>query len=459
MAWRRAAAGRRRGGFAGKGIWLSTLALTAAAAASCVTDPPPPPEDPLVARGRALFFTETFAGNGRTCATCHREEDNFGLSPELIATLPADDPLFVAETNPDLATGFENPRLMRAQGLILENLDGFDDLERVFVMRGVPHTLAMSTSVASRDGPHTGWSGDGAPGDGTLRSFATGAVIQHFTRKTTRIPGEDFRLPTEEELDALEAFMLSIGRQEDPALPLSLTSTVAARGQEIFLSSAEGKCSACHFNAGANADPAVFGEGAGNLNFDTGVEEAPGKPQDGSGELVPDDDGLGAPGDGTFNTPPLVEAADTGPFFHDSSVATLEDAVAFYNSEAFAESPSGRALIDATGSAIDLDDDEVFAVAAFLRVLNALENIRQADVYLREARAYAETAQGERGLRLAPEEIRDAVAVLEAGRLHDDATAKLRASLESLARGDATAIGDALADLADARAAIVREEL
>jgi hypothetical protein len=38
---------------------------------------------------------------------------------------------------------------------------------------------------------------------------------------------------------------------------------------------------------------------------------------------VPLDDGLGRPGDGTFNTPPLVEAADTGPFFHNNSIETI----------------------------------------------------------------------------------------------------------------------------------------
>ncbi len=61
----------------------------------------------------------------------------------------------------------------------------------------------------------TGWSGDGAPGDGSLRSFAIGAVTQHFPKTLNRIPGKDFRLPTEAELDALEAFQLSLGRQTE----------------------------------------------------------------------------------------------------------------------------------------------------------------------------------------------------------------------------------------------------
>jgi hypothetical protein len=44
-------------------------------------------------------------------------------------------------------------------------------------------------------------------------------VIQHFPRTLNRVEGTDFRLPTEDELDALEAFQLSLGRQEDIDLP------------------------------------------------------------------------------------------------------------------------------------------------------------------------------------------------------------------------------------------------
>ncbi len=75
--------------------------------------------DGLVLRGERLFFEETFDGNGRTCGTCHRAEDNFGLTSAFIATLPDDDALFVAETNPNLAQNFENPVLMRALAVIL----------------------------------------------------------------------------------------------------------------------------------------------------------------------------------------------------------------------------------------------------------------------------------------------------------------------------------------------------
>jgi mono/diheme cytochrome c family protein len=403
------------------------------AVSSCTPSPPTATEPPEVTRGRDLFFDETFGGNGRTCGTCHRAEDNFGLTPAFVATLPDDDPLFVAESNPDLGQNFENPRLMREFAVIIENLDGFDDLANVFTVRGVPHTLAMRSSVASQLGPHTGWSGDGAPGDGSLRSFSTGAVIQHFTLTLNRVPGVDFRLPTDQELDDLEAFMLSLGRQEDIELPLPLRGLVASRGQEIFRDNGLGKCNACHFNAGANGDPAVFGPGAGNLNFNTGVEALPDQPVRMTGELVPPDDGNGIPGIGEFNTPPVIEAADTGPFFHNNSVETIEGAVAFYNGAAFNESPAGVLLRNATGSGIELDATQVVAVAAFLRVLNALENIRGTLLRLHHADSSLRT---EENLRLAIEETDDAILVLHGGGLHPAAVAHLRASRDAIVRAN-----------------------
>lgn len=404
---------------------------------SCVPkEMPPKPNDELVAKGRDLFFNETFNGNGRTCGTCHPSANNFTLDREFIATLPPDDPLFVAENNPDLAENFENPVLMRQFSLIIENLDGFDDLDSLFTMRGIPHILGMSQSVASAQGPMTGWSGDGSPGDRSLRSFATGAVIQHFTLSTDRLAGIDFRLPTEEELDALEAFQLSLGRQEELQLPLNVKDKTALRGQSIFNSQTTGKCFACHFNAGANAAPALFGAGAGNMNFNTGVEDLPDQPADLTGELIPDDDGFGIPGIGEFNTPSLVEAADTPPFFHNNSVNTLEGAIAFYNGDAFNNSPAGQLVRNATGSGINLDATEVEAVAAFLRVINVLENIRQSSVFLREYadRDYLGNVDYRELLEHALQENSDAVKILDEGRLHPAAINYLKQAGEIIGR-------------------------
>jgi hypothetical protein len=228
------------------------------------------------------------------------------------------------------------------------------------------------------------------------------------------VPGVDFRLPSEQELDALEAFMLSLGRAQDPSLPLPLKGTVTQRGQEIFLDDSLGKCNICHVNAGATAN--LGGQNVGNANFNTGVENLPDQPPDLTGERVPPDDGFGTPGDGTFNTPPLVESADTGPFFHNNAIETIEGAVAFYNGDAFNRSPAGLVLagLDPNGVGIKLDATQVVAVAAFLRAMNALENIR-VSVELLEASQ----------LKRAIEETEDAIRVLVGGGLHPEAVAHL----------------------------------
>ena len=59
------------------------------------------------------------------------ESNNFTIDPEFISALPRTDPLFVAETNPTLAT-LENPELMCK--FILVNADRFDPPRR-FVLR------------------------------------------------------------------------------------------------------------------------------------------------------------------------------------------------------------------------------------------------------------------------------------------------------------------------------------
>ena len=433
---------------------------------SCiVTSPAPKPQDAVVARGRELFFNETFGGNGRTCGTCHPAENNFTIDPTFIASLPDSNPLFVAEFNPALKENFENPRLLRELGLILENLDGFDDLKNKFVMRGVPHVLGLRNSVASKDGSHTGWSGDGAPGDKSLRSFATGAVIQHFTKSLNRVPGVDFRLPTDEELDALDAFILSLPPQEDLKLPLPLKNSVALRGQALFNDPKTGKCFVCHFNAGANANPAFFGQGAGNLNFNTGVEDLPDQPADLTGERVPADDGHGTPGDSSFNVPQLVEAAETGPFFHNNSVQTIEGAVAFYDGEAFNNSPAVRILDSLTGSGnIELDATQIVAIAAFLRVINALENIRESTDLLNSFvnRMFSGNELFDKLPQRARQETEDAILVLESGGLHPASVAHLRKAaiaIEKVTRrqaGRKQNADEALKELALARTELIQ---
>lgn len=476
---------------------------------------PSTPLEQLIVQGRNAFFNGTFNGNGRTCGSCHREDNNFTIDPEFIATLPPNDPLFVAEFNPALSQNFENPILMRKFGLILENVDGFDDLPNKFVMRSVPHTLALlpdTLTPAQLDESHPpfgpvvppverlGWSGDGSPvgtftladgtvhqATGTLRDFMIGAIIQHYTKSLNRVAGVDFTLPTVAQLDALEAFQKSLGRRENLKLAgagaLRLKNEKAAKGQEIFNnpgtlinpisggflfqqpSAGAGRCVLCHFNAGAGdfVEGVIFGSpndpgtgsATGNSNFDTGVEDQPFRPSTlvVPPQRVPPDGGFGkdpifrngkflgfgnasanvpaTPPDQnkrTFNTPVLVEAADTGPFFHDNSITTIEGAVEFYNSGSFNNSPIGQNIrsLDPSGIGIHLETTEVEAVAAFLRVINVLENLRSTLNLENRAKNATTHSQAQELLKLSLSELEDAIEVLDGGHLHPEAQKKLR---------------------------------
>ena len=397
--------------------------------------------DELVEVGEELFANETFDGNGRTCATCHRFENNFTIDADFIATLPDDDPLFVAEfvdaLNAEKNGGyrFENPKLMRQFGLIVENVDGHDELASKFVMRGVPHIFAQRLTLDPDPGDgttsppmqRTGWGGDGSPGGGTLREFAVGAVTQHFPKTLNRTPGVDFRLPTEFELDALEAFQLSVGRQEELNLALlTFTDADVADGALLFQGQGRGgeccACSTCHVNGGGTSTLAP----GMNTNFDTGVEDLPHSAL-AQGEIMPRDGGFGRDanpkggfGDGTFNTPPIVEAADTPPFFHNNSVNTVEEAIAFYETDAFNNSPARLALLD---NPVDFSEEEISQMGKFLRVINAVDNVRETKGLLERAKV-ASHSDRERTrvlLRRGLEEGLDARKVLEEVLLHPQA--------------------------------------
>jgi hypothetical protein len=333
-----------------------------------------------VGDGGDLFFRGLFGGNGRSCKTCHRVDNNQGLDLDFIQTLPANDPLFIAEipANQGGVPGLERPQLMRGHAQILENLDGFQNPTVKFVMRGVPHSLSLATSItAPADGrapvQRTGWSGDGAPQTGALRFFPVGAVTQHYPKTLNRVNGVDFVLPTDAQLDSMEAFMLSSGRLNQLNLAnVNLLNASAQAGRVRFLAT-DARCNGCHNNASSNVSTGQ------NFNFDTGVENAPDPSQ--TTEPHPHDGGFGTAnrdcdgngtldcfGDGTFNAPPLIEAADTEPFFHNNFAATIEDAVTFYTTKAFANSPAGG------GTAIPLTATDINNIANFLRVLNAAFN-------------------------------------------------------------------------------------
>ncbi len=423
-------------------------------------------EDPLtisIEEGKRLFFEEQFSGNGRTCGTCHPALNNFTIDPTFISTLHPLDPLFIAENDQQLA-GLENPRVMRGTGDILENVDGFN---RPGVLRGVPHTLALGlsrkpgTNVQNRGFANAlGWSGDGSPAGetltilvnpppstqttphltvGDLRDFALGAVRQHFTKRLNRVPGVDFRFPSLSELNDMEAFQLSLGRtaelQLDPNLPgvLRLRGTLPAQGQVLFRQTfGAAACNNCHFNAGANtgAPPNDI-----NQNFNTRVEQLPLQPARLIDPTIPIDGGLGQEvnpqggfGDGTFNTPSLVEAADTPPFFHNNSINTIELGVQFYEFSFGPQffPPNATSFQPSQG----FGPAQIQAIAAFLRTINALENIRASLDMESRAQQIAAYKPAAELIETSIAELEDAIEVLSDGSLHPVAILRLREAIQ-----------------------------
>jgi hypothetical protein len=361
-----------------------------------------------ICAGADIFFRETFGGNGRTCGSCHPQENNTTLDASFIAALKQrnpNDPLFVADNDPNLSQ-LETSDLLNFAA-VLENVDGFANPSQRFVSRTVSHLLSLKTSITRDPGDGTpsppleraGWGGDGV-GDGSLSAFLEGAIKQHFTKDLRRRANVDFRLPTAQEADFTRAFQLSLGRLNELNLSqVGILDTRAEQGRLAFMDPQRGRCNVCHSNAGSN-----FQDTGLNRNFDNGIRFASNANfitrgrEDG---VLLADAGFGGQdlahpnfdtaetgvidgfGNGTFSPPPLIEAADTAPFFHNAFrfqsrlPDDIEEAVNFYRlpSDAFGQSQGGKLLEQRFGTRLVLTGEDSGAIARFLRVLNAALNI------------------------------------------------------------------------------------
>src|SRR4051812_37385195 len=121
-----------------------------------------------ICAGGNIFARETFGGNGRTCTSCHPIGHNTTLDGPFVNALFAQnpqDPLFVFKNKPELAA-LESESGLFAAGNVLENVDGFEDPTRKFILRAVPHTLGLSQTIVADPadpkatvppGERTGW--------------------------------------------------------------------------------------------------------------------------------------------------------------------------------------------------------------------------------------------------------------------------------------------------------------
>jgi hypothetical protein len=207
------------------------------------------------------------------------------------------------------------------------------------------------------------------------------------------VPGVDFRVPSDLELDALLEFQLSLGRQQDLDLAaLTFADPVVEFGKVMFQdqSATGGRCSLCHDNAGANRPPNNVPNAGRNTLANTRVELTAFTPAfllQPDPEVVVVDGGFGKPpvesptipnrpgalagfGSGQFDAPSVIEAAATPPFFHNNAVATLEAAIGFYCSPEFNVNPLAPIIV--------LNTDKAVSIAAFLRAVGTMELIDRA---------------------------------------------------------------------------------
>ena len=110
-------------------------------------------------------------------------------------------------------------------------------------------------------------------------------------------------------------------------------------------------------------------------------------------------------------------------------MGTIEGAVAFYDGETFNNSPARKILDSLTGGeGIELDVTQIEAIAAFLRVIAALENIRQGTEFLNSflTRSFSGNEIFDQLPTRAGQETNNAIKVLEGSGLNLAAVAHLR---------------------------------
>jgi hypothetical protein len=134
-------------------------------------------------------------------------------------------------------------------------------------------------------------------------------------------------------------------------------------------------------------------------------------------------------GNRTFNTAPVVTAAESAPFFHNNVVDTLENVVRFYSGPEF-NTPRPAA------ARFNFNETQINDIADFMRGVNTLQNIDVAVRELQEILANKSDPRSEQDTRLqtAFEDTQDAIDVLNEGGIFPSAVTKLRSARNLIAQ-------------------------
>lgn len=325
--------------------------------------------------GKRLFESETFGGNGRTCATCHSEQSGTFSVADVQKRLAANpsDPLFLHDALDEGLGGtsrIEQHATIRVTLPIPKHLILVSDPTATHVTfnRATPttrNTPALDTRLMSD------------LRDSTLAGQALGAIRGHAQNTIEPTP---LQLELIAEFQKKDRRFFSSDRLrrfaqngEVPKLPEGTTES-EKRGRLFFIDAPfdpplkTGVCALCHsgpmLNESNEFSTAVFTSPAGVRIFSAGVSERNilGNPvyvfevRDGSrnpqrvatpdiGVLISDVTSgflaldIPPPGFGPplaffanfFKTPTLWGTKDTAPYFHDNSAKDLDEMLEHYN--------------------------------------------------------------------------------------------------------------------------------
>jgi cytochrome c peroxidase len=321
--------------------------------------------DDLSEKGRRLFTTETFGGNGRTCLTCH--SSNTGtVSPEDAQKRfrrNASDPLFLFDGSDD-GQGHGVTRMLTDATVLIQiplpaNVSVGDDprARSVTLRRGTPTTLNTPAldPVLMLDGRES-----------NLPTQALHAIQAH-AQPTTQPTAADLLGISQFELTApfFSSFKLLVYARggPPPALPKGTTAS-EKRGRLFFVDApavGDGKaglCALCHSGPMLNQTnsffvAATFGLVPAGTRFQSvgvsefneaanpvhqfnwtnpdGTQTVVWSPDPGRALITGRIDQPGPLSDlNSFKIPILWGVKNTAPYFHDNSAKTLEDVVAHY---------------------------------------------------------------------------------------------------------------------------------
>lgn len=287
-----------------------------------VTHPADNPGSPAkTALGKQLFVDKRLSGSGQmACQGCHYR--NLGWTDALALSKRDDGKMNTRHTPSLYNVGYQSAWYWDGRSATLEaqvlaawrNQIGADPEKVAAALNAIPGYASQFNAVF----------GTGATPDAIVKALAS------YLRT---------KVSTDSPWDRYEA-----GQR-------SAVSKDAVEGYALFMG--KGRCAACH-------TPPYYGN---STFYNVGLEYGKATPDIGRSNVTKKPEDTSA-----FKTPSLRSVALSAPYFHDGSVATLEEAVRYMAGGGKAD-PNKSPLLTPTG----LTEAEIGKVAAFLRSLTSEE--------------------------------------------------------------------------------------